>query len=122
MVTVNGRIDLVKRLETVEVSVVDFKSTNRAQEEEVTRDQLHVYALGYRDLTGESADLIEVLNLDAEAKNTRETVDESLLGGIREKIAGVADDIRNNRFACAHDHAADKGFDDLAWLLEGGRA
>ncbi|MEI3848052.1 MULTISPECIES: ATP-dependent helicase [unclassified Microbacterium] len=121
-VTVNGRIDLVKRLETDEVSIVDFKSTNRAQEEEVTRDQLHVYALGYRDLTGESADLIEVLNLDAEAKNSRETVDESLLGGIREKIAGVADDIRNNRFACTHDHAADKGFDDLAWLLEGGRA
>ncbi|WP_169581551.1 MULTISPECIES: ATP-dependent DNA helicase [Microbacterium] len=121
-VTVNGRIDLVKRLETDEVSIVDFKSTNRAQEEDVTRDQLHVYALGYRDLTGESADLVEVLNLDAEAKNSRETVDAALLGGIRARIAGVADDIRNSRFACTHDHTAEKGFDDLAWLLEGGKA
>lgn len=120
-VTVNGRIDLVKRLETDEVSIVDFKSTSRAQEEEVTRDQLHVYALGYRDLTGESADLIEVLNLDAEARNTRESIDDVLLGGIRDKIADVADDIRNNRFACTHEHSADRGFDDLAWLLEGGR-
>ncbi|MFE1664103.1 ATP-dependent helicase [Microbacterium sp. P02] len=120
-VTVNGRIDLVKRLETDEVSIVDFKSTNRAQEEDVTRDQLHVYALGYRDLTGQSADLIEVLNLDAEAKNTRETVDDQILGGIKEKIGAVAEDIRGNRFACTHDHSGDKGFDDLAWLLEGGR-
>ncbi len=61
-ITVDGRIDLIRRLDTDELAIVDFKSTDRAQEEEVTRDQLHVYAVGYEELTGEDADLIEVLN------------------------------------------------------------
>ncbi len=47
-ITVDGRIDLIRRLDTDEVAIVDFKSTDRAQAEDVTRDQLHVYALGYR--------------------------------------------------------------------------
>uniref|UniRef100_UPI002AD1D385 PD-(D/E)XK nuclease family protein n=1 Tax=Frankia sp. Cr2 TaxID=3073932 RepID=UPI002AD1D385 len=63
-ITVDGRIDLIRRLDTDETSIVDFKSTERAQAEDVTRDQLHVYALGYQELTGERADLVEVLNLD----------------------------------------------------------
>src|SRR5207247_2179749 len=45
-VTVAGRIDLIRRLDTDETSIVDFKSSERAQPEDVTRDQLHVYALG----------------------------------------------------------------------------
>jgi DNA helicase-2/ATP-dependent DNA helicase PcrA len=71
-VTVDGRIDLIRRLDTDETSIVDFKSSERAQAEEVTRDQLHVYALGYQELTGETPDLIEVLNLDPEQTSKRE--------------------------------------------------
>jgi len=67
-ITVDGRIDLVRRLDTDELAIVDFKSTARAQEEEVSRDQLHVYAVGYQELTGERADLIKVLNLDEQGK------------------------------------------------------
>jgi hypothetical protein len=47
-----------------ETSIVDFKSTERAQAEDITRDQLHVYAVGYQELTGRRADVVEVLNLD----------------------------------------------------------
>ena len=68
-ITVDGRIDLVRRLDTDELAIVDFKSTARAQDEDVTRDQLHVYAVGYEELTGERADLIEVLNLDEEGQD-----------------------------------------------------
>ena len=67
-ITVDGRIDLIRRFDTGEVAIVDFKSTERAQAEDVTRDQLHVYAVGYQELTGKSADLIEVLNLDEKGK------------------------------------------------------
>ena len=95
-ITVDGRIDLVKRLETDEVSIVDFKSTDRAQAEDVTRDQLHVYAVGYRELTGEQADLIEVLNLDAAGKNTREVVREPLLDGVRGRIRDAGEALREN--------------------------
>lgn len=71
-ITVDGRIDLVTRLETDEVSIVDFTSTARAQEEEVTPDQLLVYAAGYQELTGSDADVVEILNLDEGGKSVRE--------------------------------------------------
>lgn len=95
-ITVDGRIDLVKRLETNEVSIVDFKSTERAQAEDVTRDQLHVYAVGYQELTGSSADLIEVLNLDEDGRTTRERVREPLLVGVRDRIRDAGEALRTN--------------------------
>lgn len=95
-ITVNGRVDLIRRLDTNEVSIVDFKSTERAQDEDVTRQQLHVYAMGYQELTGASADLIEVLNLDERGKSTREVVDDELLGETTEMIRGAGEAIRSN--------------------------
>lgn len=118
-VTVNGRIDLIKRLETDEVAIVDFKSTEDAQDSDMTRDQLSVYALGYQELTGTSADRIQVLNLDERGDPFNVPIDDALLAGIRSKIEVVADDIRAARFPCGHDHAGDTAFNDLAWLTNG---
>jgi DNA helicase-2/ATP-dependent DNA helicase PcrA len=98
-ITVDGRIDLIRRLDTDEVSIVDFKSSERAQAEDITRDQLHVYAVGYQELTGERADLLEVLNLDERATSTREVVDDALLHDIRNKIRDAGDDLRANRLS-----------------------
>lgn len=95
-ITVDGRIDLVRRLDTGEVAIVDFKSTERAQAEDVTRDQLHVYAVGYQELTGTSANVIEVLNLDEKGKTTREPIDEPLLDGVRDEIRRAGDALRHN--------------------------
>lgn len=116
-VSVNGRIDLIKSLETDETAIVDFKSTNRSQDEDVTRDQLAIYALGYEELSGLSADRIQILNLDDQGKSTNDPVDAELIHGIREKVAAVADDIRANRFECGHDHSADGAFNDLVGLM-----
>jgi ATP-dependent DNA helicase UvrD/PcrA len=63
-VVVSGRIDLIRRTDTNEIVIVDFKSDERAQSEDITLKQLHVYAVGYNKLTGKDADLIEVHNLD----------------------------------------------------------
>ncbi len=93
-ITVNGRIDLIRRLDTAEISIVDFKSTERAQDEDVTRQQLHVYAMGYQELTGSSADLIEVLNLDERGKSTREVVDSVLLDETTEMIRQAGEAVR----------------------------
>src|SRR5262245_8810500 len=95
-ITVAGRIDLVRRLDTDELSIVDFKSTARAQDEDVTRDQLHVYAVGYEELAGERADLIEVLNLDEEGKTVREEVEEPLLDGVRSQVRDAGNALREN--------------------------
>ncbi len=95
-ITVDGRIDLIRRLDTGEVAIVDFKSTEHAQAEDVTRDQLHVYAVGYQELTGKSADLIEVLNLDEKGKTTREAVNDPLLTAVRDQIHVAGESLRTN--------------------------
>jgi len=116
-VTVDGRIDLIRRLDTGEVAIVDFKSSERAQAEDVTRDQLHVYAVGYQELTGRSADLIEVLNLDEKGKTTREPVEDPLLAAVRDRIQDAGEALRTNdlpRLAVWDDHAC--GSCDLVGL------
>ena len=95
-ITVDGRIDLIRRLDTDETSIVDFKSTERAQADDITLDQLHVYVVGYEELTGERADLVEVLNLDEKAHSQREVVNDQLLSGIRAKIQHAGEDLRAN--------------------------
>lgn len=119
-VMVNGRIDLIRSLETGETAIVDFKSTARSQEEEVTRDQLAIYALGYQDLTGTSADRIQILNLDDQGKSTNDPVTDALTASIRAKVARVAENIRDNQFACDHDHSSEAAVNDLAWLASRG--
>lgn len=115
-ITVDGRIDLVRRLDTDELAIVDFKSTARAQDEDVTRDQLHVYAVGYEELTGERADLIEVLNLDEEGKTIREEVEDPLLEGVRGRIREAGDSLRTNELPRLADWNEQCGKCDLAEL------
>lgn len=116
-VSVNGRIDLIKSLETNETAIVDFKSTARSQDENVTHDQLAIYALGYEELSGAAADRIQILNLDDQGKSTNDPVDAGLVEGIRQKVSRVADDIRANHFDCTHDHSAESAYDDLVALM-----
>lgn len=93
---VNGRIDLIRRTDTREIVILDFKSTERAQEEDVTRTQLHVYALGYRELTGSPADLIEIYNLDQKGKHQREEVSPELEEETRQAILEAGRKLRAN--------------------------
>ena len=115
-ITVDGRIDLVRRLDTDELAIVDFKSTARAQDEDVTRDQLHVYAVGYEELTGQRADLIEVLNLDEEGKTIREEVEDPLLSAVRERIKDAGDSLRENNLPRLPTWSEQCGKCDLAEL------
>ena len=39
-ITVDGRIDLIRRLDTNETSIVDFKSSDWAQTDEITRNAM----------------------------------------------------------------------------------
>ncbi|OGQ94609.1 MAG: hypothetical protein A2521_06185 [Deltaproteobacteria bacterium RIFOXYD12_FULL_57_12] len=97
-IVVHGRIDLIRRLDTREVIIIDFKSTERSQEENVTRQQLHIYALGYQQLTGSRADLVEIYNLDEGAGATvRELVDDAMLRQSEEAIVTAGREIKENR-------------------------
>ncbi len=96
-IVVHGRIDLIRRTDTNEVIIIDFKSTERSQEEDVTRQQLHVYALGYQQLTGSKADLVEIYNLDEGAGATvRELVDDAMLLQTEESIVSAGREIKDN--------------------------
>jgi DNA helicase II / ATP-dependent DNA helicase PcrA len=94
-VVVNGRIDLIRHTDTGEMVVVDFKSDERAQEENITQRQLHVYAVGYEQLTGTRADLIEIHNLDRGGA-IREVVDEALTTETLETITEAGRNLRAN--------------------------
>lgn len=96
-IVVHGRIDLIRRTDTNQVIIIDFKSNDRSQEEEVTRQQLHIYAMGYQQLTGNRADLVEVYNLDEGVGATvRELVDDTMMGRTEEAIITAGRDIRGN--------------------------
>jgi len=93
---VNGRIDLIRRTDTNETIVVDFKSTQRAQDENVTRQQLHIYAMGYKELTGKLADLIEIHNLDQGGTN-REEVNLPMMESTAHAVTSAGNAIRENK-------------------------
>jgi len=95
-IVVQGRVDLIRRTDTNETVIVDFKSDERAQAENITQAQLHVYAVGYEQLTGKSADLIEVHNLDKGGAH-REKVDSALTTRTLEKIVEAGQNLRSNR-------------------------
>ena len=86
-IVVSGRIDLIRKTDTNEIVIVDFKSDERAQAEDLSQKQLHIYAFGYEQLSGRRADLIEVHNLDKGGAK-REVVDEALM---KSTVAGVVE-------------------------------
>jgi len=94
-VAVAGRIDLVRRIDTGEVTIVDLKSNDRSQAEAVTETQLHIYALGYQELTGRGADYVEIYELD-EQKQKRRSVDEDFIADVKRDVRAAAAALRSN--------------------------
>jgi DNA helicase-2/ATP-dependent DNA helicase PcrA len=99
-VTVNGRIDLVRRIDTGETTIVDLKSSDRAQPEEVTETQLHVYALGYQELTGRRPDYVETYELD-EGKRKPRSVDDDFLADVKVDVRRAAEALRTSSLPAA---------------------
>ena len=96
-VSVSGRIDLVRRRDTNEIAIVDLKSSDRAQAEDLTDAQLHIYALGYRELTGKNADFVETYLLEEQKRRSR-AVDEDFIDDVRKRIRAAATAIRTSKF------------------------
>lgn len=97
-IRVTGRIDLIRRRSTNEVVVIDFKSNDRTQQEEVTDLQLRVYALGYEQATGERATEVVVDNLDDLPNPRRSTVDDAMLVEAADAVREVGGRLRGNAY------------------------
>ena len=95
-VSIRGRIDLVRRTDTDEITIVDMKSNERSQEEDVTEAQLHTYALGYKELTGRDADFVEIYELEERRPKPR-PVDEDFIDDVRNKTKEAAIALREMR-------------------------
>ena len=113
-----GRIDLVRRKDTGQTTIVDLKSNERAQPEEVTETQLHTYALGYRELTGRDADLVEIYELD-ERKRKPRSVDEAFIDNVKWNVAEAANAMRTGSFAPAPNPTKCRGCDYLRMCVAG---
>lgn len=97
-IRVTGRIDLIRRRSTNEVIVIDFKSNDRTQQEEVTDLQLRVYALGYEQATGERASEVVVDNLDDLPNPRRSTVDDAMLVEAADAVREIGGRLRRNAY------------------------
>jgi len=59
----------------------------------VTETQLHIYALGYQDLTGRRPDYVEIYELD-ERKRKPRSVDDDFLAEVKTKVRDAAEALR----------------------------
>ena len=97
-IVVSGRIDLIRRTDTNEVAIVDFKSGEDTQPKEMTQLQLQVYAAGYQKATGTDADLLEIHNLEV-GHIHREEVKDSIINDTLNKIVIAGNQIREKDLA-----------------------
>ena len=93
-IIVSGRIDLIRRTDTDEIAIVDFKSGEDTQPKEMTRLQLQVYAAGYQKATGKDADLLEIHNLEL-GHIHREEVRDSIIQETLSRVVNAGKQIRN---------------------------
>lgn len=97
-IKVNGRIDLVKKVvvgNDEQVAIVDFKTANKQAVESIKKEQLKIYVLGYQELTGKTADYMEVYQLNSE-RSVRENITDTIIQEVRKEITDAATNIRNN--------------------------
>lgn len=98
IIKVNGRIDLVKKVvvgNDEQISIIDFKIVNKQAVEFINKEQLKRYALGYQELTGTTADYMEVYQLNSE-RSVRESITDAIIQEVCKEIIDVATNIRNN--------------------------
>lgn len=100
-ILVIGRIDLIKKIGDsgyYETTIVEFKSDEEDADAPITKDQLKLYALGHRELTGESANYIMTYVIGKNRSKTPEKLYEKDLEDIQQKIKDAVSLIRDESF------------------------
>lgn len=100
-ILVNGRIDLIKRKlyeNKYETTIIEFKSDDDPLKSKVTTEQLKLYALGHKELTGEKADYIQIYDIKSNTKKPPYLLEDQHLIETQTKIRTTADEIRKQHF------------------------
>lgn len=101
-----GRIDLIKKVSEAgiyETTIVEFKSDEDSADAPITKDQLRLYALGHRELTGEIANYIMTYVIGKNRSKTPEKLYEEDLTKIEDKIKHSVNLIRDEHFITTTD-------------------
>lgn len=82
-ILVSGRIDLIRKKDIGgkwHVIIVDYKTGHKVPSELEQRLQLEIYALGYKQLKGENADSMEIVDIEGNnVISSRAVVEENLI-------------------------------------------
>jgi DNA helicase-2/ATP-dependent DNA helicase PcrA len=100
-ILVVGRIDLIKKIGDsgyYETTIVEFKSDEEDADAPITKDQLKLYALGHRELTGETANYIMTYVIGKNQPKTPEKLYDDDLKEIEQKIKDSVGLIRDEKF------------------------
>jgi DNA helicase-2/ATP-dependent DNA helicase PcrA len=100
-ILVTGKIDLIRRKlyeGAYETTIIEFKSKQDVQNQKITYDQLNLYALGHKELTGETADYIQIYDLEYNTQLPPKSLNKNYLEETNDKIKGAAAVIRNQSF------------------------
>ena len=100
-ILVVGRIDLIKKIGEsghYETTIVEFKSDEDNADAPITKDQLKLYAIGHRELTGEVANYIMTYVIGKNRPKTPEKLFDSDLEEIQQKIKDAVALIRDEKF------------------------
>jgi len=100
-ILVVGRIDLIKKIGDegyYETTIVEFKSDEENADAPITKDQLKLYALGHRELTGETANYIMTYVIGKNQPKTPEKLYDDDLEQIQQKIKDAVGLIRDEKF------------------------
>jgi DNA helicase-2/ATP-dependent DNA helicase PcrA len=103
-ILVLGRVDLIKKrkdFDNYETTIVEFKSSEDNLSGRITDDQLKMYALGHRELTGEIADYIMTYIVGEAKRKVPYALKEKDLDEIEGKIKKAAEKIRSESFTKA---------------------
>jgi ATP-dependent DNA helicase UvrD/PcrA len=71
-----------------------LKTAERSQAEQVTETQLHIYAIGYHELTGRQADYVEIYELEEQKRKPR-SVDADFIGIVKANVTEAATSLRS---------------------------
>ncbi|AWA30312.1 hypothetical protein HYN48_09565 [Flavobacterium magnum] len=100
-ILVVGRIDLIKKINGEgyhETTIIEFKSDEEDADSPITKDQLKLYALGHKELTGEIANYIMTYVIGKNQPKTPEKLYNSDLEDIENKIRDAVNLIRDENF------------------------
>lgn len=92
---ISGRIDLIRKVESGELAIVEFKTSENTQPRDLTRFQLCLYVAGYQAVAGASVDLIETHHLQ-NGSVERESISQQTVEQTSKEVCRIAKNILNN--------------------------